>query len=98
LENLPKELLPSPHAYFGMKGNRDLRTSYTLLFNDAILPKKAKSKRYIGVGYKDKGSCRDVAFDSSPHWKEVATFFSNQEREAEESIQDPFLLAEEDDT
>jgi len=29
-------------------------------------------ERYIGVGYKDKGTARDPAFDGSPRWQDVA--------------------------
>jgi hypothetical protein len=29
-------------------------------------------KRFIGIGYRDKGSARDKAWDGSPHWTEVA--------------------------
>jgi hypothetical protein len=29
-------------------------------------------KRFIGIGYKDKGSARDIAWDGSPTWQEVA--------------------------
>jgi hypothetical protein len=35
--------------------------------------KKSPPKRYIGVGYKDKGQYRDEAFDGSPDWQEVAS-------------------------
>lgn len=38
--------------------NRDLR-------------KKARPKRFIGVGYRDSGTARDVARDASPKWQEV---------------------------
>jgi len=30
-------------------------------------------KRYIGVGYKDKGSRRIISFDGSPSWQEIAS-------------------------
>jgi len=35
------------------------------------LTKKYHPQRYIGVGYKDKGSCKDYSFDGSPSWQEV---------------------------
>jgi len=31
------------------------------------------AKRYIGVGYKDKGRRRDPAYDGSPSWQDVAS-------------------------
>lgn len=39
---------------------------------------KIPPKPYIGVGYSDKGSRRDVAFDASPTWQEVVN--GNPER------------------
>jgi len=30
-------------------------------------------KRYIGVGYRDKGSRKNLAYDGSPSWQEVAS-------------------------
>ena len=34
---------------------------------------KIPPKRYVGVGYRDQGSRRNVAYDGSPSWQEVAT-------------------------
>lgn len=34
--------------------------------------REIKPKPYIGVGYKDKGTRRDPAYDGSPSWQEVA--------------------------
>jgi hypothetical protein len=30
-------------------------------------------KRFIGIGYRDKGSIRNLAYDGSPPWQEVAS-------------------------
>lgn len=35
--------------------------------------KKLPPPRYIGVGYKDKGTARDPAWDGSPRWQDVAS-------------------------
>jgi len=75
---------PTKRQYFGLAGQRDLRRSFRLILNDTIVPQKLPPARFIGVGYKDKGSRRDPAFDGSPGWKEVASFNSYHEREAEE--------------
>lgn len=40
--------------------------------SQGIPTKELKPKPYIGVGYKDKGTYRDVAWDGSPSWQEVA--------------------------
>jgi len=75
---------PTKREYFGLAGQRDLKRSFRLVLNDTLVPQKKLLVRYIGVGYKDKGTRRNPAEDGSPGWKEVGTFFSNQEREAEE--------------
>lgn len=36
-------------------------------------------KRFIGVGYKDHGTMKNIAKDGSPHWKEVSSHFTNTE-------------------
>jgi len=76
--------LPTAREYFGFAGQRDLKSSFRLILNDTIVPKRPPPKRFIGVGYKDKGTCRDPAFDGTPGWQFFARYFSNKEREAEE--------------
>jgi hypothetical protein len=76
-------ILPKPEAYYGLLGNRSLRDSFRVQFRSEWIPRK-RVERYIGVGYKDKGTCRNPSFDGSPSWQRVATVFSNQERIAEE--------------
>jgi hypothetical protein len=65
--------LPSKNAYYGWKGN-PVNRSYAriTLRNPLLLAKKHFPKRYLGVGYRDKGNRRDLAKDGSPHWTEVA--------------------------
>lgn len=77
--------LPSAREYFGLCGQRNLRDSYRLVLHDAIEPRRFPPKKIIGVGYKDKGTRRNTAVDGSPSWKEVASFFSYRDREAEDS-------------
>lgn len=38
-----------------------------------ILTKLLPPKRYVGIGYRDKGSAKNKAEDGSPSWQEVAT-------------------------
>jgi hypothetical protein len=80
---LDKNLISS-REYFGLAGQRDIRDSFRLILNDTIVPQAPPPKRFIGVGYKDKGTCRDPAFDGSPGWQFYARHFANLEREAEE--------------
>lgn len=76
LERLSKVLepmLPTRPAYFGLKGQKNLKSGFSLVFADELLSRKIPEGRRIGVGYRDKGSRRDLAFDGSPDWREVAT-------------------------
>lgn len=53
---------------------RNMRGSYWFLLTrtPGILKRQTQPKRWIGVGYRDKGTRRDVAWDGSPSWQEVA--------------------------
>lgn len=73
-------VLPTQSAYFGLKGNRDLRNSFQLQFDHPLDLRSARVQRFVGVGYKDKGNCREVAIDGTPDWKETAGFYSSLER------------------
>jgi len=77
-------ILPRPEAYFGLLGQRDLRNSFRVLFTSSWIPPK-RVERYIGVGYKDKGSRRFPELDGSPSWQDVARILANREREQEEA-------------
>lgn len=77
-------ILPNPEAFFGLMGNRDMRNSFRVQFRSSWIPPK-RVERYIGVGYKDKGSRRCPELDGSPSWQTVATVLANRERELEEA-------------
>jgi hypothetical protein len=85
LDEIFSKSIPSAREYFGLTGQRSLRDSFRLVLHDSIRPKKFPPKKVIGVGYKDKGTCRDPALDNSPSWQEVAQVFSYRERKAEEN-------------
>jgi len=73
LERALSPLLPSPSAYFGYKGNPKIRQGFTLVVrNPFIPPNRLPPPRFIGVGYKDKGTRRNTAVDGSPRWQDVA--------------------------
>ena len=78
-------LIMTPESFFGMKGNRNIRKSFVIQFEDSKLPLRIPSERYIGVGYKDKGTCRDPSIDASPSWQEVGSNNSNLDRISEEN-------------
>jgi hypothetical protein len=44
------------------------------------MKKAPPPKRFVGVGYQDKGTCREVSFDSSPSWQVVASSRSVDEQ------------------
>lgn len=66
-------MLPSRSAYFGLKGQKSLKSGFSLVFESELLSRKIPEGRRIGVGYRDKGSRRDLALDGSPDWREVAS-------------------------
>lgn len=51
-----------------------------------IETKRLPPKRYIGVGYRDKGTAREPHLDGSPRWQEVASYVSSLEREVKELL------------
>lgn len=62
--------IPSPHGYFGMKTCGVEFTKLKRLKKREH--RRPPPKRFVGVGYKDKGARRDKAKDASPSWQEVA--------------------------
>lgn len=73
LERALSPLLPSASAYFGYKRNPTIRQGFVIsVRNPFIPPSKLPPPRFIGVGYKDKGTRRDPAKDGSPRWQDVA--------------------------
>lgn len=83
MQSLILEILYDRRSYFRIKG-QNMNKSFRLILSDTLIPKKPKAKPYIGIGYKDKGSRRDTAYDGSPKWQDVGSHFANQERIAEE--------------
>lgn len=65
-------LLPSRSAYFGLKGQKEIRSGFLISFTSELPLRKIPEGRRIGVGYRDKGSRRDPALDGSPDWREVS--------------------------
>jgi len=63
--------LPDEYAYFGWKTFWQL-SKFFFRGNKARC-RIRKNKRFLGVGYKDKGNRKNVAEDGSPSWQEVAS-------------------------
>jgi hypothetical protein len=81
LDSLP--LVYHSRSFFGME-RTGWSKHYRLSFNSRLVRRRVPPVPYIGVGYKDKGSRRDVANDGSPSWQVVASVTAFKEREAEE--------------
>jgi hypothetical protein len=65
--------LPSRQAYYGWKRNPVRETPARIqLRNPLAPPRTLPPKRFVGVGYRDKGTRRDPAVDGSPSWQDVA--------------------------
>lgn len=70
-DNLQDFILPSRNYVSlkpKMRGMFLLEPSSPLGKLTKLIPPKAR----IGIGYRDKGSARDLAYDGSPRWQEVA--------------------------
>lgn len=80
--------LPSKQAYFGLKGQRNIRSSFEIRLNCSLPPQRIKPKRFVGVGYRDKGTRRDLAKDGSPAWQEVSRHNFELDRRAEEELEE----------
>lgn len=64
-----RDMILSPHEYFGLK-NQEFREGKARLIWKYPRKVKPPIERYIGVGYKDKGNCRDLSWDGSPTMRE----------------------------
>ena len=72
IKELPSLILPKRNYKEAKKkcnGLFQLEASKSL----GLLKKTVPPPSRIGIGYRDKGSAKDVAFDGSPSWQEVAT-------------------------
>lgn len=62
------DILLDSHAYFGLKNKEYQRNVPSVFFKDVKLVRPLL--RYVGVGYKDKGSSREDSFAGIPSIKE----------------------------
>jgi len=63
----------SPRAYLGMKKNDQFQRIYRRATTEKVLTSPFSEARFIGVGYKDKGSRRKLEQDGSQTWQEIAS-------------------------
>lgn len=71
-QNLSQFLIP-PRNYQSFKTRFDGHFHLHALKTKQESNKHLPPKRVIGIGYRDKGTARDPAFDGSPSWQEVAS-------------------------
>lgn len=64
-----KYYLSHPRTYFGWR--HSWKVEHYVKRRNRLLEKKAPPSRFIGVGYKDKGTTRNVAWDGSLTWSEI---------------------------
>lgn len=64
----------SPHAFFGRKKFFNVKNFVRKV--NRLKNRKPSTTRFLGVGYKDHGTARDVAWDGSPSWQELAQVLS----------------------
>lgn len=84
-------IILEPNAYFGLK--KQLRQKpYSVILRRHLPTRKAKPKPYVGVGYRDKGSLKNIAKDGSPHWKEVYRTTSSREDLEDEDFQEALTV------
>lgn len=70
-------LLPTSHEFFGWYKLFDIKR-YVRKQSQKDNRQRAR-RRFIGVGYKDKGTMKNLAEDGTPSWQEVATAGNRQE-------------------
>jgi len=75
------------HAYYGMRGNRNICDSFRISINFFREPQRLPAKQFIGVGYKDKGSRREPSFDGSPRWQEIGQEYCEMENALQEFLE-----------
>jgi hypothetical protein len=67
-----RDMILTPHEYFGLK-SEEYRIGHVRY--RWVTPRKVKPplERYVGVGYKDKGNCRNLSWDGTPSLKEYCS-------------------------
>lgn len=77
-----------PRRNFEEFRNR-FHNSYHLIFREpqGVPINELPPKKWMGQGYRDKGSAKDKAVDASPSWQSVATVASGLERKTENLVE-----------
>lgn len=73
IDDINLQYFPDAHTYYGWKGSQRIEVYLSKVRYLEIEKSKYPPPKFIGVGYKDKGTQRKPALDGSPDWKYVAT-------------------------
>lgn len=68
---LYRKFLHQPNAYFGRK--KFFNVKNFVVRKNRKLQRSPPPQRFIGVGYRDKGTCQIKHYDGTPSWQDVAT-------------------------
>lgn len=60
-----------------------------LLRVNRLLNRCPRPQRFVGVGYRDQGTCRQDSYDGSPSWQEVAS--ASKTVTKERPVREPFI-------
>jgi hypothetical protein len=66
---LARDAIPTAHSYFGNYSN--IRSAQ-MIQRGSKRKQSFAPKKFIGVGYKDKGNMKIPHYDGTPSWQEVA--------------------------
>ena len=75
LEAYAPKFLMSANAYFGRKNS--FCTKKLIVRHNRRLNSTPRPQAYIGVGYRDHGTCSIESVDASPAWQKVASALVN---------------------
>lgn len=68
---LGRKMFLTDHEYFGLKGQKYREGRYRISWN-YYQKRRPPVQRYMGVGYRDKGNCRDLSWDGRPSMRECS--------------------------
>ena len=75
----------SPRAYIGLCNDPRFRKIYQRAINTEKIHHSSFRERFIGVGYKDKGTCRKPHINGELTWQEYATINEGRRKTFQET-------------
>jgi hypothetical protein len=68
------KFLYDPRAFLGIE--KQFQVKNFIRSKNRRLAQNPKPKRFIGVGYRDKGTAAIPSYDNTPSWQEIASNFN----------------------